>query len=481
MNNYTSLLQRQIRRYLNLEPHMMGSCHAFLDAVNRSYEHYERDHKLMQASLKISSDELREQALSSAEKEARLMAIINAIHDEGIVVISDQGKIELCNNFLLGLLGIGTVQELQQQNLEQIKCCIAMNSGRCDPYPLSHILKRASTGERFLFFFCQKDQYFFEISASSLCLLDKKLNIYMMRDISKRHHAEKERRESQKQLVTVARQAGMMQVASSVLHNVGNVLNSVNVTASLLAEKLKNSEMHLILKVAGLLSEHAADMADYIQTEQGKMIPQLIIQLADYWSKQTAVIDGEFDSMRKNIEHIKNTIKLQQSMAGVIGIQEYVSISQLISDLLKMYAGDLAAYNINVIKEYEGVVDMYIDKGRLLQILVNLLRNAIDSLKQVPEDRRKLIIGIRQENKMLSIVFTDNGVGIPEENLVKIFSFGFTSKEGGHGFGLHASSCLAHEMHGALQVNSAGVGQGACFTITLPYEEVNHRDKKEES
>ena len=63
---------------------------------------------------------------------------------------------------------------------------------------------------------------------------------------------------------------------------------------------------------------------------------------------------------------------------------------------------------------------------------------------------------------------TDNGEGIPKENLTRIFQHGFTTKKTGHGFGLHSGSNAAREMGGSLNVRSDGTGTGATFILELP-------------
>jgi signal transduction histidine kinase len=66
------------------------------------------------------------------------------------------------------------------------------------------------------------------------------------------------------------------------------------------------------------------------------------------------------------------------------------------------------------------------------------------------------------------IVVADNGVGIPKENLTRIFNHGFTTRKEGNGFGLHSGVLAAKEMGGRLVAAGEGTGHGATFTLKLP-------------
>lgn len=159
-------------------------------------------------------------------------------------------------------------------------------------------------------------------------------------------------------------------------------------------------------------------------------------------------------------------------MSGVGGVKEKVSIPLLLEDLITMHAKEFERYSIHVTNEYEEIPEITLDRGKLLQILVNLIKNAIDSLKTKMDGQKTLAFRSKIKNKRtLCIKVMDNGSGIAHEDLVKIFSYGFTTKKEGHGFGLHHSALLAKEMNGQLNAESPGANRGALFTLTLPVEE----------
>jgi C4-dicarboxylate-specific signal transduction histidine kinase len=108
------------------------------------------------------------------------------------------------------------------------------------------------------------------------------------------------------------------------------------------------------------------------------------------------------------------------------------------------------------------------DSNRTLQILVNLIRNACQSLMQIHHGNRILKLSITSDAGKAFITVSDNGVGISEENMAKIFTYGFTTKTGGHGFGLHSAMFAAREMNCSITVKSDGPNQGATFILELP-------------
>jgi C4-dicarboxylate-specific signal transduction histidine kinase len=129
----------------------------------------------------------------------------------------------------------------------------------------------------------------------------------------------------------------------------------------------------------------------------------------------------------------------------------------------------LGRHHIKLVRDYAVVPVVQLDKHKMLQILVNLIKNATDALRQSDRNDKVLSAIIAAEGaNQVRIAIRDNGLGIDPENLTRIFAHGFTTKKEGHGFGLHSSAVAAHEMGGSLNVASDGLGQGATFTLTLP-------------
>lgn len=273
------------------------------------------------------------------------------------------------------------------------------------------------------------------------------------------------------QLLAMARQAGMAEVAASVLHNVGNVLNSINVSANMVAETIEKSKISELNRLSHLIAEHKADLSHFItQDERGIALPNYIESLSQYWIKERTKLKDETNILLRNIEHIKSIIAMQQNLSKVININQIVDINKMAEEALLITGIESNHPDIKIIKHYKSLKPVIIDKIKLLQILVNLLHNAKDSLVQSTTSTKELTLTTDLcPQGRFTISISDNGSGISPNNLVKIFSYGFTTKESGHGFGLHSAILAAKEMGGTITAKSDGLQKGAIFTLELPY------------
>ena len=290
-----------------------------------------------------------------------------------------------------------------------------------------------------------------------------------LRDLTEQKQASEERDEMNHQLVKTSRQAGMAEVATGVLHNVGNVLNSLNVSANLLMKTLRTNRLGTLTKAADVISQHQNDLATFLTSdERGKHFPRLLEELTANLSDQRDTQLEELRSLIDNIEHIKEIINMQQTYAQMGGTTEPVNLAALVEDALKINEGGLLRYSVNVVREFDQVRPIVTEKHRVLQILVNLISNAKYALSDCDRDDMELTLVVSADHDGARVQVSDNGVGIPHANLRKIFTHGFTTRKKGHGFGLHSSGLAAQELGGALSVHSDGPGQGAVFTLRLP-------------
>jgi|GEM_PF-1256108 len=288
-------------------------------------------------------------------------------------------------------------------------------------------------------------------------------------DITEMKRVEAERAEMNRQLIDVSRQAGMAEVATSVLHNVGNVLNSVNVSATVVAERAKESKVGDLARVVTLLDEHAEDIGAFVSSDrQGKNIPVFLRRLSEQLAREQQSTVTELTSLRENIKHIKHIVAAQQSYASFAGVTEVVELSDLVEDALSMNSSSLHRHDVQVVREFEKVPDVSVDRHKMLQILVNLVRNARQACDDSGGAEKRLTLRVTNGHEHVRVAVTDNGVGISPENLTRIFAHGFTTKKTGHGFGLHSSALAATECGGTLTVHSDGLGTGATFTLELP-------------
>jgi len=293
--------------------------------------------------------------------------------------------------------------------------------------------------------------------------------VAVVQDITERRLAEQELEQVHRQLLVASRQAGMAEVASNVLHNVGNVLNSVNVSASLIAEGIKKSKGAGLARVAALLKEHAHDLAGFLAGAQGKHLSPYLQELAADLIRERDSATAELSALRSNVEHIKEIVAMQQSYARRGGVIDTLDVRVLVQDSLRMNEGAFSRHGVMLSCDFQDVPPIQVDKHKVLQILVNVIRNAKYACDEAKTGEKRVTVRVRGANDSVLISVIDTGVGIPKENLDRIFNHGFTTRADGHGFGLHSSALAAKAMGGSLQAQSAGPGQGAAFTLTLPF------------
>jgi C4-dicarboxylate-specific signal transduction histidine kinase len=266
--------------------------------------------------------------------------------------------------------------------------------------------------------------------------------------------------------------AGMARIATNVLHNVGNVLNSVNVSAALVLSRVRASKIAGLARAVQLMEEHSDDLGAFLASDpKGKVFPGYLRQLAAALVAEQNDAIKELSALGKNVEHIKEIIAAQQAYAGGSRLLEKVQIGDLVEQALRINEEALARRRMVVSQEIAPVPELLLDHGRILQILVNLIGNAEQAMEDVTDREPRLTVGVELlPGERLRICVADNGVGIATQALTQVFAHGFTTKKAGHGFGLHSALIAAHEMGGTLTAHSEGPGTGAAFTLDLPVE-----------
>jgi ligand-binding sensor domain-containing protein/signal transduction histidine kinase len=306
-----------------------------------------------------------------------------------------------------------------------------------------------------------------ELARANTLLQQKTLSLE--HEIESRERMQQEVSRAQQKLLEVSRLAGMSEVASNVLHNVGNVLNSVNISTTLVMDTVRKSRAANLVKVTDLLQEHEQDLGAFITTDpKGRRVPAFLAALSRQLLEDQALALKELESLRENVEHIKEIVAMQQNYAKVFGVKELVNIPSLVEDSLRMNQGALDRHGVQVVRDFHDVPPANVEKHKMLQILINLISNAKHACAQSDRADKKLTLRVANGDGSLKISVMDNGVGIAPENLARIFNHGFTTRRNGHGFGLHGSALAAREMGGSLSVRSEGPGRGACFTLELP-------------
>jgi PAS domain S-box-containing protein len=418
--------------------------------------------RVLQGSVRDITERKRSEA-SLRLQSAALEAAANAI-----VITDHTGTILSVNPAFTALTGY-TTQEAVGQNPRILK------GGKQDEAFYRKLWQTISSGQVWSGEMTNRRKdgslYAEEMTITPLRNADGRIVRYIAikQDISERKRAQAELENLHKQLVDTSRQAGMAEVATNVLHNVGNVLNSVNISTGLIVQSVKQSRVSSLARVVALLQEHAHDLGDFIiHDSRGKHVPAHLAQLSEHLLAEQAANVSELDSLRQNVEHIKEIVVMQQNYATFGGVKEMINVINLVEDSLRLNASALSRHDVEVIREFAPVPPMNVEKHKVLQILVNLLRNAKHACQDSERADKRLTVRLANGEGRIKISVIDNGIGIPSENLARIFNHGFTTRKDGHGFGLHSGALAAKDMGGSLTVHSDGPGQGASFTLELP-------------
>ena len=314
--------------------------------------------------------------------------------------------------------------------------------------------------------------FFVETSLKLVTQEKQEYIIAIARDITERKRAEAKLKTAQEKLLETAREVGMAEVATGVLHNVGNVLNSVSVTAESIQKRVRNSKISYLSDVVELFEEHANELNTFMTNEErGKKIPAFLANLSkELIDEQERCLEA-LEALTKHVQHVGDIIQLQQSHSKTKGLTEPTSIAELVEDTIQINAETITRNSVEVKREIADLPTLLLDRHKVLQILTNLISNAIYALSKSNRDDRILKICVKEmKSGFLRIDVCDNGIGIPKENLTRIFEHGFTTKKTGHGFGLHSTALSANELDGSIIAHSDGPGKGAVFTVELPFK-----------
>ena len=271
-------------------------------------------------------------------------------------------------------------------------------------------------------------------------------------------------------MVSLSHEAGKAEVATGVLHNVGNVLNSINVSANCVRDLCSQSRLPSLRKIVGLLDEQEDLAAFFSDDPRAKAVPEFIAGIVSRLETEQETVQTEISNLIEHVNHVKVVVAMQQSFAGVCGLEEPVCLFKLFADAELLLSNSIYRHEIELRLDFEELPMLMLERQRVLQVVVNLLKNAKDALTSSSTENRKLTVKAARHNEMLKVEVTDNGVGIASADLTKIFSHGFTTKQTGHGFGLHSCANTIQEMGGELTAKSDGLGHGATFTMTIPFK-----------
>lgn len=455
------LLQRQLNKF-NIKPDElpqdMEKWMEFILNINKTYFENDQDRYLLERSIDISSKEMRD--INAKLEYAQDIAKMGYWHYDEDIHTATWSK------------GLFKILEIPPSNTALNYAEFLELVHPNDKPTLKSLIEKALN---------EKVDYDYELRVQSKdkykwyrtigkAIPEKNQISGVLMDITKRKIIEEQIHELNNKLVSTARLAGMSEVATSILHNVGNILNSVNVSAVILKKNVSKIHYKKLSAIKTMLDENMKHLSDYLLNDpKGKLILPYLDVLSNALQEEYEENIKEANALENSIINIKEIISMQQSISGLSNLAEKISIPNLIRNAVSSVI--LEKHQINVqIEIAPEINDFVTDKSKLFQILTNLLTNAKDSvlLHEINGAKEIAISVSRTKENHLNIKVSDNGIGIQKNKLDRIFSFGFTTKKTGHGFGLHCSAIYARDLGGTLNVESKGPGKGAQFILDLP-------------
>lgn len=387
----------------------------------------------------------------------------------GIFKSNEVGDVILANPYLLRLVGLPVDQDLSQLSLADGRIFPA-----ADRAQFWQRLKADHEVRNFAVTLQRIDGTPIEVLMNARLKTSSTSNVRVcegtVEDVTERNRASRDLEKAHQRLVVASRQAGMAEVATGVLHNVGNVLTSVNLTIHDVIERLRSSRLSHLHRVADTLQRERPRLATFLQDDPaGRQLPDFLVKLNDHLTEENTRLRADMDSLASHFEHIRDIVVTQQSSAKLFGVTETLAPANLFEEALRLNTESLERHGIELRRAFAPVPEVKADRHRVLQVLVNLLKNAKDAVLTHPGRVRRITVrSTLHADGRVALVVEDTGHGIAPENLARIFRHGFTTKENGHGFGLHSCVLAAREMGGDLLAASDGPGRGASFTLLLP-------------
>jgi signal transduction histidine kinase len=427
------------------------------------------EHRVAERTLALETEmQAREQTAQKLRENEQHHRNLVANLPIGIFETTRSGKVNFANPYLLSLIGLPPEFE---------PTAISLGDGRIFPIADRERLWARLESEREVRGFTATFRHF---DGSGF---DVVINAHLketgsdgelvcegtLEDVTSRKRAERDLDTLHSQLVIASRQAGMAEVASGVLHNVGNVLTSVNLIVHDVQDRLKTTRLSHLRRVVEILQREQPRLVEFLTEDGGgRQLPDFVAKLDDHLTSENAQLLTDVEGLVRHFEHIREIIVTQQGSAQLFGVLETLVPAQLFEDALRLNAESMDRHGISLERVFDAAGQVKADRHKVLQILVNLLKNAKDALQAVKPGSRMIRVSVTPSEDMVQLAVQDNGPGILPANLTRIFQHGFTTKPTGHGFGLHSSVLAAREMGGDLVATSPGLGHGATFILSLP-------------
>ncbi|RMF40737.1 MAG: PAS domain-containing protein [Planctomycetota bacterium] len=385
---------------------------------------------------------------------------------EGVVVVDCQGRIVECNPAARRMLGIEGEEFPPETRMQQF-----LANAKGNTHPPERWCQQASIESTL--HSMSGTILDVEFTCRPLSRDDQPTFVLVLRDISARKSLERELEEKHGELLEASRRAGMAEISTGVLHNVGNVLNGVSVSAGLIRDRSQTSVLRYLPRISRLLQEHAQDLPQFLASPKGQDCISLIHVVGQESRREAEWMKEEIETLDQTLQHALEIIRWQQDAATGRRCSSMMDVCEVLDNALKICEASLRRHGVQVVRDYQYHGPVPIDHPRLTQILINLIGNAKHAFEGAQVQSKSITLRTAAaDGGEIIIEIEDNGKGIPPERLARIFDFGYTTGlETNYGIGLHSCACLATELGARLSAVSPGEGGGACFRLSLPTHE----------
>ncbi|MDE0685941.1 MAG: PAS domain S-box protein [Candidatus Poribacteria bacterium] len=425
--------------------------------------------KSAQNQLTIINDELTAQS-------QLMQSIFNSISD-GVVVSDRAGHIVMFNPSAKRIVGLPAKSSTNIIRREEWMRAYSFfypdgeTPWPTDNLPLTRALRGESTDNIEIFIKNDKMSDGIYLNSSSRPLQDSDGNkiggVLVFHDITDRLKSQ--------EAVAQAFVQGRLEIVDTILHNIGNAINSVTVGIETVHRLLADDLLiNRLTALAEALKQHEDNLGDYLKKDpQGQKVLPFLLTLSEDFRVTDEELRLTVERIRDRTKHIVDIIRTQNSYQNTSGTRKDINLAATISDAIKMILDSIDKRQIQIEIDCDNAPEeIRIQESQFHQMLVNLIKNsieAIDELVKLGEFTEDPRIEVRAyiDDEFLCIDITDNGIGIDPEDIDKVFSAGFTTKERGNGLGLHSSANFVISSGGKIQAFSDGKGKGATIHILL--------------
>ena len=259
----------------------------------------------------------------------------------------------------------------------------------------------------------------------------------------------------------------------SIFHKMRNILNSIHVSTGVIHQQLREFHLEDFGRVADMLDAHSSNLGWYLsQDPKGKKIPNFLGRLSQGLLEKHSFTVQELNALQANLEQLEYLLVTGQGSNRAGGFRESAPFAGILDEVIVLHHDELDRLGVQVVRNYQAVPDGIMEVNALRPILLNIVRTAINAMRNLPGRPHCLTLHILpcpDREQFVRIQVVDTGVGIPVEMLTQVVSLGCSQDRAGTWLpNLYTSNLAAKELGGALRIWSEGIQQGTSLTLDLP-------------